>query len=568
MKNGPLAQIWLASNLNTINRNIAKTNILESVEEIAKAAGVDVDLDHSAVEPITLRASGELLHGVVRVYSQKASFLLNDISDLLTKIKSIFRGNSSKSVTLQVDTVAKLDQLLLQDAVTGLDVLVLPSLDFLDDIEVPEGFLNGERSMERQVQGAAPVSDVAVQQQAWDMSLEMGRRFLSDADDGLEHETSHLNLDFDLGDSNHGTNTKSWGEGTHNTVDDDLPPVTDDWDLGLGDDDVSAGNASDRSVELGRRAEMDNTLQDDSHLDFDLGLPKEPVSEYDAGMDEEGVRSVPVQPAAARKRRRNSALINVKKVVLDDENELNDRVVKDGPSEEIMAHSGKPAHATTGVKRTLADLTSDLDFLPDEIVTNLLDVRSMKRARVLHQSRKDQESDMDMDMDISLGLDESLVHNSDPIDHQQIDFDRDGERPMFGDDEQHGVDASDDNVSVVDDYSEIQPDDFAIDSSIDENPNDTQQKVELNSGELASKSTVIMASLLRDELNTGESSFEQILKARYNDEILISKRMASRAFFEILALATADCIGLKQDETFGEITIASKANLYEKFVAA
>ena len=53
MKNGPLAQIWLASNLNTINRNIAKTNILESVEEIAKAAGVDVDLDHSAVEPIT-----------------------------------------------------------------------------------------------------------------------------------------------------------------------------------------------------------------------------------------------------------------------------------------------------------------------------------------------------------------------------------------------------------------------------------------------------------------------------------------------------------------------------------
>nr|6ZZ6_C Chain C, Sister chromatid cohesion protein 1,Sister chromatid cohesion protein 1,Sister chromatid cohesion protein 1 [Saccharomyces cerevisiae S288C] len=37
----------------------------------------------------TLRTSGELLQGIVRVYSKQATFLLTDIKDTLTKISML-----------------------------------------------------------------------------------------------------------------------------------------------------------------------------------------------------------------------------------------------------------------------------------------------------------------------------------------------------------------------------------------------------------------------------------------------------------------------------------------------
>ncbi|CDO96088.1 unnamed protein product [Kluyveromyces dobzhanskii CBS 2104] len=587
-KNGPLAQIWLASNLNSINRNIAKTNIVESVEEIAKAAGVN--LDDESVEPITLRASGELLHGVVKVYSQKASYLLTDIGDLLSKVKSIFKGTLNKSVTIQLDTVAKLDQLLLQDAVTELDVLETPSLDFLKDVQLPEGFLAAERSMERQVQGAAPVPSVIVaQQQAWDMSLEVGRRFLADEDDDLNdierHDSSHLKLDFDLGDSNQSTNnTKSWGEGTRATAggedvdgrevegdltirndneeDDELLPITDDWDLGLNDieHDVSEDasvHGSDRSVEVGRRADLEHSVHEDSHLDFDLELPKEPEAEYEDSREP----SLPVQPLRKRAPR-NMALINVKKLIVDDNSELEDSEIKGGPSESILLTSDNKAQSSVSKsKRNLDELYSDLDFLPPKIVSHFYRNEALKKPRTLLNSSNPDESDVDID--ISLGMDGSMVHNSDPFDHQQMEYGNDTTGPRFADDEPPQL--AEDNSMEQEEYQAIQSDEFITSSSVD---TEKSQKIELNTGEIASKSTVEMASLLRSEMTTGEDTFEKIVKSKYKDEAVISKRMASKAFFELLSLATADCITLQQHETFGEITVLGKASLFEKFVAA
>ncbi|CAG98453.1 kleisin alpha [Kluyveromyces lactis] len=584
--NGPLAQIWLASNLSSINRNIAKTNIVESVEEIAKAAGVN--LDDESVEPITLRASGELLHGVVKVYSQKASYLLTDITDLLSKVKSIFKGSLNKSVTIQLDTVAKLDQLLLQDAVTELDVLEMPSLDFLKDIQVPEGFLIAERSMERQVQGAAPVtSAIAAQQQAWDMSLEVGRRFLADEDDDLNaiehHDSSHLKLDFDLGDSNQSNNTKSWGEGTRVTAsevnaddgenegdltirndnddDDELLPLNDDWDLGLNDDDQNiSGNqsshGSDMSVEIGRRADITHSLHDDTLLDFDLGLPKDTEPEH----QEQAEAYIP--PRAVKKRApRNKAFINVKKVLIDADAELNDSEVKGGPSDSILIVSDETSSAISKKKRAIDELYSDLDFLPQKIISNFFNHKASKKPRALSQSSQSDGSDVDID--ISLGIDGSLVHNSDPFDHQQMGFDAESEGPVFADDEPPVLAA--DTSMEENDYQAIQSDEFASRGSIEK---EKSQKVELATGEIVSKSTVEMATLLRDEMSSGEATFDKILTSKYQDNAVITKRMASKAFFELLSLATADCISLKQKETFGQITILGKSNLYETFVTA
>jgi cohesin complex subunit SCC1 len=39
--------------------------------------------------PMALRLSGQLLLGVVRIYSRKARYLLDDCSEALTKIKHV-----------------------------------------------------------------------------------------------------------------------------------------------------------------------------------------------------------------------------------------------------------------------------------------------------------------------------------------------------------------------------------------------------------------------------------------------------------------------------------------------
>lgn len=567
-KSGPLAQIWLASNMTMINRNVAKTDIVESVQEIAKVAGVNAE--DSSLESITLRASGELLHGVVKVYSQQASFLLGDISDLLAKVKSIFKGNVSKAGTLKVDTVARIDQLLLEDAVTELDVLVMPSLDFLEDVEIPAGLLQGERSMERQVQGAAAGSQMLADQAAWDVSLEVGRRFLQE--DLGQQDTSHLDLNFDLGESNQGTNTKSWGEGTNN-MDDDLPPVTDDWDLALneeivGDQDAGGRSAygSEGSIEVGRRAELDTTLQDDSHLDIDLGLPK------DFNLDKEnedvyGEREIlQVEPIDTRVKRRrskkNEALINVKKVIFDDKLELADSDVKEGPSSEILVDDSAERSSTTtsSKKRSIQDLINEESYLPSSIKTHLLQPDWKKKQRTLVQSHQE---DSELDLDISLGIDESLVPVSDPLDHQQ-DI---GSDITIGVQDHAESQDIDERTMDINDYSGIEQDDFSAETNTSENDKNNK-KIEIKTGQMVSKSTMEMANLLRDNLHDGISSFDSVLKRKYDSEPILSRDMASSTFFELLSLATADCIKLSQEDTFSEIIIESKSNLYEKFVPA
>jgi len=80
-KNGPLARIWLSSNL---ERKLSKTHILQSnladsVEAIIKPSQA----------PMALRLSGQLLLGVVRIYSRKARYLLDDCNEVLMKVKMV-----------------------------------------------------------------------------------------------------------------------------------------------------------------------------------------------------------------------------------------------------------------------------------------------------------------------------------------------------------------------------------------------------------------------------------------------------------------------------------------------
>ena len=80
-KTGPLARVWLSANL---ERKLSKTHILQSNIESSVNAIVD-----QGTAPMALRLSGQLLLGVVRIYSRKARYLLDDCNEALLKIKLV-----------------------------------------------------------------------------------------------------------------------------------------------------------------------------------------------------------------------------------------------------------------------------------------------------------------------------------------------------------------------------------------------------------------------------------------------------------------------------------------------
>ncbi|KAI5778588.1 Rec8 like protein-domain-containing protein [Geopyxis carbonaria] len=122
-KTGPLARVWLSANL---ERKLSKSHILQS--NIETSVGAIVGQDQA---PMALRLSGQLLLGVVRIYSRKARYLLEDCNEALMKIKMAFRpGNVDLPSNATTHNAA---QLTLPDAITELDLLLPdPTLDLGD----------------------------------------------------------------------------------------------------------------------------------------------------------------------------------------------------------------------------------------------------------------------------------------------------------------------------------------------------------------------------------------------------------------------------------------------------
>ncbi|KAF8325208.1 Rec8 like protein-domain-containing protein [Cantharellus anzutake] len=82
-RRGPLARVWLAAHY---ERKLSKTLTLQTDIE----QSVDAIVDQEG-QPMALRLSGQLLLGVVRIYSRKAKYLLDDCNEAIAKIKLAFR---------------------------------------------------------------------------------------------------------------------------------------------------------------------------------------------------------------------------------------------------------------------------------------------------------------------------------------------------------------------------------------------------------------------------------------------------------------------------------------------
>ena len=97
-RRGPLAKVWLAAHM---ERKLSKaqtlqTDIEQSVGEYAsylttiaqRTFFIDAIMGQE-IEVMALRLSGQLLLGVVRIYSRKAKYLLDDCNEALLKIKMV-----------------------------------------------------------------------------------------------------------------------------------------------------------------------------------------------------------------------------------------------------------------------------------------------------------------------------------------------------------------------------------------------------------------------------------------------------------------------------------------------
>ncbi|KAJ3752963.1 Rec8 like protein-domain-containing protein [Lentinula raphanica] len=81
-RRGPLGKVWLAAHM---ERKLSKTQTLQTdIEESVEA------ILHQEIEIMALRLSGQLLLGVVRIYSRKAKYLLDDCNEAMSKIKMAF----------------------------------------------------------------------------------------------------------------------------------------------------------------------------------------------------------------------------------------------------------------------------------------------------------------------------------------------------------------------------------------------------------------------------------------------------------------------------------------------
>ena len=93
-KSGQLARVWLAANQ---HKKLTKAQVLQ--DKIDEDIQVIIRPEGAAGGPLALRLNGQLLLGVVRIYSRKAHYLQDDCNDALWKIKMVCLFNLRHMIT-------------------------------------------------------------------------------------------------------------------------------------------------------------------------------------------------------------------------------------------------------------------------------------------------------------------------------------------------------------------------------------------------------------------------------------------------------------------------------------
>ncbi|KZF22352.1 hypothetical protein L228DRAFT_261531 [Xylona heveae TC161] len=222
-KTGPLARVWLSANL---ERKLSKTHILQSNIESSVNAIVD-----QGQAPMALRLSGQLLLGVVRIYSRKARYLLDDCNEALMKIKMAFRPGNVDLPANQLNAPNP-GALTLPDVLTELDLLAPMPDDSLLLTQPPPADLTRDESL-------GPL-DWTSQLLPGNESVEQGRN--APAETFLDDDGIVLDLGEDVADPAEETSIHVGRDAPparpveEDLMNDDMKLYDEDLELDLGDD--------------------------------------------------------------------------------------------------------------------------------------------------------------------------------------------------------------------------------------------------------------------------------------------------------------------------------------------
>lgn len=195
---GPLGNVWLAANY---EKRLTKHQFLASsiteFSELMTQPHQPYDLDSNLPSSISLRVSGQLLLGIVRIYSRKTKYLLDDVNDILTKLKVSFRhatglhpgsdlGLVLANASAQETVVPDINSLFLADETTA------PQLFYQNDLELDD-------TLDTTPLGVIfrRVNDDIDINESFDQSIEVGRSAIPE-DFGAPLDSDYgLDIDFD-----------------------------------------------------------------------------------------------------------------------------------------------------------------------------------------------------------------------------------------------------------------------------------------------------------------------------------------------------------------------------------
>ncbi|KAF5389353.1 hypothetical protein D9757_004287 [Collybiopsis confluens] len=179
-RRGPLGKVWLAAHM---ERKLSKTQTLQTdIEESVDA------IIHQEIEIMALRVSGQLLLGVVRIYSRKAKYLLEDCNEAMSKIKMAFSRGIVDMAEEQL--VANKNAITIQ--ANAFDFDLMPDDNWLQDFE--------DRPTPAHGQHQAHINDITLPPTDTFEPLDFDNNFDLGPTDGIGSQ-DFFDLDVDFGDA-------------------------------------------------------------------------------------------------------------------------------------------------------------------------------------------------------------------------------------------------------------------------------------------------------------------------------------------------------------------------------
>lgn len=564
-KQGPLAHVWLAANYDKklskqqlLNTNIVKSSNIISTHPISyQSSQVSTGESNGDGKTITLRLSGQLLLGIVRIYSRKTKYLLDDANDILYKLKNSFKyanggvvlgldmAKSLVNLAPQQTIVSNVASITLTDQVADFDLLYQDDLN-LDDVQ---GDANAN-TLFSQVSGVNSLHDSSFN---YDQSIEMAR--VNDSTMNNTNNDDDLELDFELG----------------NEMDD-----TFDQSIEVGRNASQAPeNNPDISILSDINKESTSVPQDGTDFEFDFDVPLETIDETNAledanvGNNDTSDINEPITPPPASRPR-------AKLVGITEEGHL--RTTK----RKLMIDSAEDLESGISIQSLRDNQQVQLsDESPNEYLT--LNLSESEKLQLIHElSYPFTSANKKRKL---WNIDDQLQQRCLELSHEEQDNEGNQDEIIPNDEFDDNLDF---DISLPALESEADISSNVVDTGLNEEEDDEF------SSEVVTKSTVQIATQLREVFSKSERSITELTEMvdndlsihnrdesmlplgvtnRTQDAIKINKRReATKCFFELLVLATNDCITLDQEhrtnkkDIGGTINIKPRDRIFNQFL--